>query len=197
MNGIENIIRRIDQDTQTEIDGILTAAREEAARITARYQAQAEAEGADLAARNKKAAAEREERMVSVAQMEARKVGLAAKQEMVEKAYALALEKLCAMPDARYTETVATLLLQAAPAGRGAVILSPEVRARIGEDIVALANKKLGDGKLTLSQQTRPIRGGFILQNENVEVNGTFETLVRLQRAETAGAVAKQLFPEV
>ena len=59
---------------------------------------------------------------------------------------------------------------------------------------VAKANK---DGrKLTLSKETRDISGGFILKDGNVEVNCTFDTLVRLQKAETAGAVAKKLFPE-
>ena len=38
---------------------------------------------------------EREERLAGTAQMEARKAALAAKQEMVEKAYELALKKLC------------------------------------------------------------------------------------------------------
>ncbi len=196
MNGIEKIAAQITAEVQAEIDQTLAAAREEAAGVTARFQAQAGAEDRDLTARNEKAAAEREERLVSMAQMEARKVRLAAKQEMVEQAYVLALEKLCAMPDERYTEAVAELLVQAAPDGRGEVILAPEVRGRIGEAAVALANQRLGKGQLALSAESRPIRGGFILKRGNVEVNGTFETLVRLQRAETAGAVAKQLFPE-
>ena len=53
-----------------------------------------------------------------------------------------------------------------------------------------------GTAMLTLSEETRPIQGGFILKNGNIEVNCTFDTLVRLQKAETAGAVAKKLFPE-
>ena len=196
MNGIENITRRIREDTQAEIDRSAAQAQAEAERIAAGYQAQAEAEGKDLAARNEKAAAEREERLVSAARMEARKTALAAKQEMVEKAYELELEKLCAMPDAQYVEVTARLLAKAAPDGRGEVILSPAERSRLGAELVKRANALLSGGKLTLSAQTRPIRGGFILKNGNVEVNGTFETLVRLQRAETAGAVAKRLFPE-
>ena len=196
MNGIENITRRIREDTQAEIDQGAAQAQAEAERIAARYRAQAEAEGKDLAARNEKAAAEREERLVSAARMEARKTALAAKQEMVERAYDLALEKLCAMPKAQYVEAAARLLVKAAPDGRGEVILSAEDRTRVGADLVAKANTLLKNGKLTLSGQTRPIRGGFILKNGNVEVNCTFETLVRLQRTETAGAVAKQLFPE-
>ena len=197
MNGIEKITQRIETDTQAEIDRILGDARAEADDITDRYQAQANNEAAELAAKNQKAAAEREERLVSSAQMEARKVGLAAKQEMVEKAYALALEKLCSMPDEKYVQTVADLLVQAAPNGRGAVIFAPAERERIGEAAVRAANEKLHGGKLTLAEETRPLKGGFILSDGKVEVNCSFDTLVRLQKAETAGAAAKKLFPEL
>ena len=197
MNGIEKITQRIETDTQAEIDRILGDARAEADDITDRYQAQANNEAAELAAKNQKAAAEREERLVSTAQMEARKVGLAAKQEMVEKAYDLALEKLCSMPDEKYVQTVADLLVQAAPNGRGAVIFAPAERERIGEAAVRAANEKLHGGKLTLAEETRPLKGGFILSDGKVEVNCSFDTLVRLQKAETAGAAAKKLFPEI
>ena len=197
MNGIEKITQRIETDTQAEIDRILGDARAEADDITDRYQAQANNEAAELAAKNQKAAAEREERLVSTAQMEARKVGLAAKQEMVEKAYDLALEKLCSMPDEKYVQTVADLLVQAAPNGRGAVIFAPAEKKRIGEAAVRAANEKLRGGKLTLAEETRPLKGGFILSDGKVEVNCSFDTLVRLQKAETAGAAAKRLFSEI
>ena len=103
---------------------------------------------------------------------------------------------LCAMPEKTYVETVAQLLAQAAPNGQGEVILNPQVSASMGPAIVERANALSGGGKLTLSKTAREIRGGFILKCGNVEVNGTFETLVRLQRTQNAGAVAKQLFPE-
>jgi len=195
MNGIEKITQRIEADAQAEIDRILNKAKEEAAQITARYQAQADTEAAELAARNEKAAAEREERLVSVAQMEARKVQLAAKQEMVEKTYVRALEKLCAMPDEQYVTVLAGLLVQASSSGREEAIFSAGDRERVGKAAVAKANETSGK-KLVLSEETRPIQGGFILKDRNVEVNCTFDTLVRLQKAETAGAVAKKLFPE-
>ena len=228
MNGIEKITDRINAEAKAETGALLAKAREQAAQITAKYQAQADAEAADLAAKNQKAAAEREERLVSVAQMEARKVSLAAKQEMVEKAYALALEKLCAMPESQYVEVLAGLLAEASSSGKEEVVFSPEDREKVGKAAVAKANERLGraaapeaapapasskvgaminkmvagvaaakaSGGLTLSQETRPIKGGFILKDANVEVNCTFDTLVRLQKAETAGMVAKKLFPE-
>lgn len=196
MNGIERITARIDAETQAEIDRIRENAEAEAEKIAQRYRSQAETEAADLRGRSERAAAEREERLVSSAQMDARKTALAARQEMVDKAYALALEKLCTLPDEQYIQTVAALLVQAAPDGAGEVIFSKEQRERVGSAAVALANSRLGGGKLTVSAQTRPLKGGFILSNGRVEVNCSFDTLVRLQRTETAGAVAQQLFPQ-
>lgn len=193
MNGIEKITQRIESDAQAEIDRILGEARDEAARITASYRAQADAEARDLEAKNERAAAEQEERLVSAAQMKARKVQLAAKQEMVEKAYIQALEKLCAMPQEQYVAVLANLLVEASSNGREEAVFSKEDREQVGKAAVEKANQISGK-QLRLSEETQPIRGGFILKDKNVEVNCTFETLVRLQKAETAGAVVKTLF---
>ena len=193
MNGIEKITQRIASDAQAEVDRILGDARDEAGRIAANYSAQADAEAAELAAKNEKAAAEREERLETAAQMEARKVQLAAKQEMVEKAYIQALDKLCALPEEQYVAILADLLVKASSNGKEEAVFSPEDRERVGEAAVAKANELSGK-QLRLSEETQPIRGGFILKDKNVEVNCTFETLVRLQKAETAGAVAQKLF---
>ena len=49
---------------------------------------------------------------------------------------------------------------------------------------------------MTLSVQTRPIRGGFVLTDGDVELNCAFETLVRLQREKLEKAAVQILFPE-
>ncbi len=193
MNGIERITQRISADAQAEMDRVLGEARAEAEKITAKYQAQAAAEAADLDARNKKAAAEREERLAGTAQMEARKAALAAKQEMVEKAYDLALQKLCSLPEEKYTAVLAELLVRASSTGKEEVIFSEADRRKVGKAAVEKANQE-GGKNLTLSGETRSIPGGFILRSGSVEVNCAFDTLVRLQKAETAGDVVKKLF---
>ena len=195
MKGIETITRRINEEMQAEIDGILAEAGKQAAAVKERWQAQADSEAAQRKARNEKAGAEHEERLVSVAQMESRKVLLAAKQEMVERAFSLALDKLCDLPEEQYISVAADLLVRAAPDGMGAVVFSEKDRERVGAAAVAEANRRLS-GKLTLSPESRNIRGGFILSRGDVEVNCTFETLVRLRKGEMSGEVAKLLFPE-
>ena len=193
MNGIETIIQRLNTDAKAETDALLDKARQDAAAITTRCQAQADKETADLAARNQRAAAEREERLVSAAQMEARKTILAAKQAVMEEVYAKALEKLRSLPQDRAVEVLASLLNEAAPQGKGEVLFSAQDRETVGRAAVDAANAQNG-GQLTLSGETANIPGGFILRNGSIEVNCAYDTLIRLQKTETAGQVARQLF---
>lgn len=227
MNGIEKLTQQISADAQAEIDALLADAQAKAAAITADYAQRAEKAAADVLSKGEDAAAQREERLLSMAAMEGRKELLAAKQEMVSKAFDLALEKLCALPDEEYVALLAKLAVAAATTGREQLIFSQKDRTRVGKAVVTAANEILakavapklpnevtdtkagsildkvvtgasallaGTGMLTLSEQTRPIRGGFILSDGDVEVNCAFETLVRLQRSEISGDVADVLF---
>lgn len=94
MDGIEKITARINQDVQAEIDARTAQAQAQADQIKADYEAQAQALREELTQRGERDAAEREERMASVAQLEGRKVLLAAKQQMLNRAFDRALEKL-------------------------------------------------------------------------------------------------------
>lgn len=194
MNGIERITQRIALDAQEQVNDILRKGRDEATGITERFRAQADHERTTFSEQNEKAAAEREERLISMAHMEARKVTLAARQEMVEAAYERALELLREMPEHVYIDVLAKLMAEASTGGEEEAVFSKKDRASVGKKAVDAANKKFGKS-IKLSDSTADISGGFILKGRNVEVNCTFETLVRLQRAETAGAVARTLFP--
>ena len=192
MDGIERISRRLAEDTQAEIDRVKSEAQAKAEETAQRYKTQAAAEEKELGERSERAAAEREERLVSMAQMESRKILLAARQEMVEKAYALALDKLSKLPEAEYVNVLADLLAEASSTGKEEAVFSPRDQ-KAGKAALNKANAK-SNLHLTLSKDTADIRGGFLLRDRNVEVNCAFETLVRLARAETSGAVAKTLF---
>lgn len=192
MNGLERITNRIEAEAKAEVNAILDAGMAEANRVVDGWRAKIDAEGRALAEKNAKAAAEREERLISAAEMDARKTILAAKQEMVDAAYARALDALCSLSGEAKIGLLASLLARASASGTEEAVFSAADRAD-GEKAVARANAETGK-KLTLARDAAPIRGGFILRDRNVEVNCAFETLLRLQRTETAGAVAKLLF---
>lgn len=194
MNGIDKITGRISEDAQREIDAIQAQAAQQAGEITARYQAQAQRESGEIVERGRRNADERVERLASVAQLEARKMELAAKQEMIAKAFDLAMEQLLDLPESEYVALLASLAAKASVTGKETVILSQKDRTRYGKQVVTQANEKLGGAHLTLSEQSRPIKGGLILADGDVEVNCTFETLVRLQKGALEQQVAQVLF---
>lgn len=196
MNGIDKIKQRITQEIQGEIAALEAEAAAQAAGITARYAAQARTLAEEITQRGETAAREREERLVSMARMEAKKDRLAVKQELLGQAFDLALGTLCALPEGEYVALLTDLTVRAARSGRETLLLSPKDRETVGEEVVRRANARLPDGRLTLARETRPIRGGVILSDGAVEVNGSFETILRLERPQLAGDIARVLFPQ-
>ena len=227
MEGIEKITARIAQDARTEIEALAAQTEEKAAGILNSAQAQAQEEANEIVERGRSAAGERLERLSSAAQMERRKLELAAKQEVLGEAFELALEKLCAMPEKEYIALLTKLALQASSSGKEQLIFSPKDRTRVGKQVVVAVNDALvrertpelpnevakskvgafvdklvhsttaavtGAGMLTLSEETRDLRGGFIMVDGDVEINCAFETLVRLQREKLEKQAAQVLF---
>lgn len=205
MNGIEKITGQIDADVQKEIDAALDQARAQAQEIEARYASQAEAQAEAIRRKGEQDAALRQERLVDVAKLEARKTLLAAKQDMVGQAFDLALKKLLELPDQEYIALLAKLAVAASRTGREQVILSQKDRSRYGKQAVTMANdmlaKKAGPraaesaGMLTLAEESRPMAGGLILRDGRVETNCSFEVLIHLQRDALSAEVARVLFP--
>lgn len=199
MDGIERITAKIASDAQAEIDALTAQAQAQAEEVLAAGRARAEARAEELAEKGRRAAAEREERMASVAQLDARNVTLKAKQELLDRAFDRALEKLCAQEGDAYVELLAGLLVNASHTGREQVAFAAKDRAA-GEAAVLKANEKLaktgakGAANLTVAEESRDIQGGFILIDGRVETNCAFETLVRLEKTNMAGEVAGLLF---
>ncbi|WP_417094255.1 V-type ATP synthase subunit E [Intestinimonas timonensis] len=204
MNGIEKITGQIDADVQKEIDAALDQARAQAQEIEARYASQAEAQAEAIRRKGEQDAALRQERLVDVAKLEARKTLLAAKQDMVGQAFDLALKKLLELPDQEYIALLAKLAVAASRTGREQVIFSQKDRSRYGKQAVTMANemlaKKAGPraaesaGMLTLAEKARPMAGGLILRDGRVETNCSFEVLIHLQRDALSAEVARALF---
>ena len=164
MNGIEKITGQIDADIQKEIDDLTAQAQAQAAEIGAGYDRQAQEQTQAILERGKRDAALRRERLGSVAQLEARKLTLSAKQEMVGRAFDLALQKLVDLPEADYIALLARLAVAASRTGREQVIFSQKDRARYGKQVVTQANEILARRVATkLPEDLTASRAGAML----------------------------------
>ena len=194
MNGIEKITARIETDAKNEIAEILREGEAKAAKIRGDYQAQADAAAKEAAAAGKEAAQRQAERLEGAANMEAKKMLLAAKQSCMDAAFEKAHKQLLDLPDGQYSDLLAKIAAKASRSGKEEIILSAKDNKRVGAKVVEKANALLKNGKLTLSGETREMDGGLILRDGQVEVNCAFETQLRVLREGMTAEVASILF---
>lgn len=195
MNGIDKITQRITQELQQETDALREQAQAQARDILKDYALQAQAVEEDLLRRGEQSAKEREESLGGTTRMEENMARLAVKQEMLDAAFDLALDKLCALGQKEKTDFLVRLVCGAVRTGKETVSFSPQDQKDLGQAVVDQANAQLKDGQLTLAAEPQSIQGGAVLSDGAVECNCSFETILRLARTDLAQDIAKVLFP--
>lgn len=193
MNGIEKVAERIRADAQEEAKAIQQEASETAAGERQRAENEARALKDRLIQEADADAEALYARLVAASDTEAKKSALAVKQELLNEAFQKAVEKLRALPEAKYVKLLASLAAKASETGSEQIILNPADRAAYGEAIMAEANRISGKA-LTLSEETRSIVGGLILSQGRIEVNCTLDTLASQSRSALSIQAAKLLF---
>lgn len=195
MKGIEKITEKIIQNTQQEIEEIQREAQLKAEEITARYAEAAQKEVDEILCRGQIAAEERMERLAAVAVLDARKLELAAKQEILNQAFEMALDQLNHLPEEEYIVLLGKLAATASRNGKEEIVLSLEDRTRIGERVVRAANERIqGGGNLSLASEPMSMKGGMMLRYEDIEINCTFESLIRRIKSQMSAELAGILF---
>ena len=193
MKGLDKIIGRIRADAMAEIDAIRAEGGVKAAEVTAAYEAKARDFLSAEAEKSRQAAETLGERAVRSDAMDKSKAILAAKQECIDEAFALAAKKLRELPREEYIAVLAALAT-ASGVGDEEIILSAADAAEVGAQVVETANAAKSGVAFTLSAETRELEGGLILKRGDVEVNCAFATYLRLLRQTMAADVAAILF---
>lgn len=193
MNGLDKIIARMEADTRVECDALAANAAGNADAILRDYQAQADAVARDSAQRAETQAAEHLEHLNGSSQLVCRQRVLAAKQQLIDEAFARTAQALAALPQADYIDLLASL---AAENGSGdeELLLSKTDRDAVGAAVVEAANAKKPGAAFRLSEETRDTGGGLVLRRGRVELNCSFTEKLRQLRQEESSAVAQLLF---
>lgn len=193
MNGLDKIIARMEADTRVECDALAANAAGNADAILRDYQAQADAVARDSAQRAETQAAEHLEHLNGSSQLVCRQRVLAAKQQLIDEAFARTAQALTALPQAEYVDLLASL---AAENGSGdeELLLSKADRDAVGTAVVEAANAKKPGAAFRLSEETRDTGGGLVLRRGRVELNCSFTEKLRQLRQEESSAVAQLLF---
>ncbi len=200
MEGIVKIRERILEEAQEQKQKIIEDAKAQAQNIKKEYEQKAKKILDDILDKAGKTAEEKKRRILSMAQLENRKVLLQAKQEIIDEVFEKAKDTLKSMPDEKYQNLIANMLINSVLTGNEEVIISAYDKNRITPEFLQKINSTLigmgKQGNLRISETPGQMIGGFILKSQDVEINSTFDSLINMEREELETEIAKVLFEE-
>lgn len=196
--GAERIVRRILADAQAEADVIESGELNKAAAILTDAGKSAAGRREQILERARKEADEQKHRHLGALQLDFRKEMLQVKQEFIERSFRESLDQLANLEEGNYLLLLRQMLLSLTESGKEVVILSAKDKGRIPAVFWDEVNKLLveagKEGKLSLSEETADISGGFILQAGGVEINCSLSSLLEMQRDQLEPEIAALLF---
>ncbi len=185
---IENITAKILSDAGEYVKGLTADAQGEADSILNKAKAEAENAAAKTLADAKNYAEVLIQRRQSVAQLEARKMSLQTKQDVIAKAMSAAEEKLANMDADDYVAFLAKTIANF-NISEGQIVLNAKDKASIGSKLIEAVNA--AGAKLSLADETSNAKGGCIIKCGDMEINSTIETMINsIKEAATPEVVA-------
>ena len=197
MSNLNNITSKIIKDAEEKRDEILNAAQVESDSIIAKETKKAKNLEVELVEKAKIEAKARENRVISNDRLKVRNNELKAKQDMISKVFEKAVERLNSLSTLEYKEYILRALDSLDLEGTEILIINKKDEDVINNKfLLDLNNKLIGLGKkgkisiLTNGNFNR----GFILDRNGIQINNTFESLVKSLRSELELEVTKVLF---
>ena len=169
-------------EAQRKAQEILDAAKEEAGLFLANEETRGLEDKEKTISRRK-----------SVADIDCRKLVLHKKQELIEVCFNKAVDALASMEEDAYVDFMVSLG-KATGESKGQLIFNTKDRETVGDKVCQKLNADLENANFVLADETRNIKGGFILQVGKVYINNTVEALVAENKDAMNSEVAAMLF---
>lgn len=195
----EPITQKILEDARAAAAATLSAANERAALTRKKAADEMSAKREQVMNQMRLDCVELRSRMLRMAELDQRKLMLAAKREVIDQAFEDALGRMRKMPDEERAAYMQRLLMESAggdeeiiPSSEDAHLFTPafmqEINARM---------KQIGRlGALRMATETREMGGGFVLRKGGMEINCSFFAVLSQSKPQLEAEVAGILFDE-
>lgn len=193
----EKIIKRIEDDTQLECEQIISAAKEKAEEIIADSKKEAAQKAAEIDEKSKKDCEEVLRRRLQIAELDIRKKNLAVKREVLDEAIAGAMKNICSLPQKDWEDLIVKNVVANALTGDEKLMVRADEKAKFAA-ILPRINKELAasgkNGNVTIDSEAAGFIGGFALVSSKIELNCSFEVMLREARTRLERNITDMLF---
>lgn len=196
MTGLEKITSEIKADADKSVAAIIDKANAEASDILAG----AEKEAAEAVAKINHDVSVRLSASKSTAESAAalrkRRLILEEKQKLIGEVIEEAKNLIYALPDDVYFEKILKLAEKNVNPAEGTIIFNAKDLSRLPADFETKLNAVAvaKGGRLTVSKETRPIDGGFVLLYEGIDQNCSITSLFETHIESVQDKIQKLLF---
>lgn len=195
---IKDINEKIISDAQIQADKIFTQAEDKAKEIIKKGKEEADNIKNIALDKINQERLLKKSKILTEANLEARKTILLEKQKIMEGAFNKALESILKLDDKDYRNFIKKLILDNIEKGDETIFIASSDKNKISKDFIEGINKKLETkgkkGELKLSTSYLPIKGGVIIGSGKVRKNISLELLLKKVREESEIEICKYLF---
>ena len=193
MSNVKNITSKILKDAEAGKENILAAAEEEKNKILSKKASAANEIAQEILQKAEADAKSKKERVISSAKLKVRNNKLAANQEIIDEVFEKSINKLTELSKEQFLNFVKNSILSMNLTGKQTLILNETGLKFVDDSFIDELNKE-AKATIALSKTAGNFKGGFILENNGIEINSTYEALVSSLRDELEFEVAKVLF---
>lgn len=186
MSKLESLTQRIMDDAKAKADSIMAEADRKSKSLLNTKIKEAQDKSEKLLEKAHSEAAMAKDRVVSSAELKVRDEKLSAKQEILDTVFGMAKNKLEKLDDTKYGELLGKTLGNITIKRKGTLVVPPS-RKSIAEKV---------SGALAVTTDENMLQG-FMIKDEDIVYNYTFESLVDEAREQLEGDIALELFKEL
>lgn len=198
MSSINNLTGKILEEAKGKKEEFIKEAKEDGKKILDKKTAEAKIIEKNTIEKAKRESVIRRERILSNAELKVRNEKLQSKQKIIEKVLEKSLEKLSSLSKEEYLYYIKERILNLPIDGDEKIIINLKDKLLITEDFINEMNSELVKrgklGGLSLSDETRDFKAGFILEKNGIEINNSFQALISSMKDELEYEVARVLF---
>ena len=195
---LATIIKKIEDEAEAHGQKLIAKAQAEGEQIVAHGREEAEKEAAQIVRHAEEDLQSIKSRQMATTLLRLRKEKLDNRQQVLDKVFSQALDRILAYETDRYRTMLRTILLSVEEERQGSILPSAADKPVITQDFIDNVNAELKnrDRKLqfTLARKTANIEKGFIVDFKDFEMNYAVEKILSGLWEDIKGEVSKRLF---
>ena len=195
---IKDINNKIISDARIQAEKIITQAEDNANNIIKKGEKEANNIKNVISYKNTQEASLKKSKILTEANLKAKKTILLEKQNIIEDVFDKALEIILKLNDKEYHNFIKKLILDNIEIGDETIFIGSSDQRKISESFIEDINKELKSkgekGVLKLSLSYLPIKGGVVIGYGKIRKNISLELLLKNVREESEMQISKDLF---